>query len=266
MKIAVIGCGIMGTAFARHFAKKGQVVLSDRDKKRAETLAHELRCASQEKLTDAVHGADVILLAVKPKDLPSVAKAIASTLSDNTILISILAGIPLSHLKKHFSRASLLRIMPNLALTCNEGVIGMVDDGHLPERVKKTAETLFEGMGLLAWLPENKVEALTALTASGIGMIFLMIEAMVEGGIFMGFSAQESKEFVLKAIEGAVAMLNKTGQHPAELKLNISSPGGTTIAGLKEMEDRGVRSGIINALLASHHRGLQMLHEIEKSF
>ncbi|MBS0650775.1 MAG: pyrroline-5-carboxylate reductase [Verrucomicrobia bacterium] len=264
MKIAVIGCGIMGTAFARQFAQKEEVILCDQDKKRIKELSSELKCRFEERLTDAVQDADGILLAVKPKDLPTVAKVVAPTLAEGKFLISILAGIPLSVLKKYFPLATLLRIMPNLALTCGKGVIGLVDDGHLAEPMKKKAESLFEGMGLLTWMPENKVEALTALTASGIGMVFLMIEAMVEGGIFMGFNAMESKEFVLKTIEGAIALLNKTGQHPAELKLNISSPAGTTIAGLKEMEDRGVRSGIINALLASHQRGLQMLDDLEK--
>ncbi len=262
MKIAIIGCGIMGTAFARQFAKKKELILCDQDKKRAKELSVELNCRFEERLTDAVQDADGILLAVKPKDLPSLAKTISPALGK--FVISILAGIPLSILKKFFPLTSLLRIMPNLALTCGEGVIGLVDDGHLSESMKKKAEALFEGMGLLAWLPENQVEALTALTASGIGLIFLMIEAMIEGGILMGFNALESKELVIKAIEGAIALLRKTGQHPAELKWNISSPAGTTIAGLKEMEDRGVRSGIINALLASHQRGVQMLNDLEK--
>lgn len=254
----------MGTAFAKEFAKKEQVILCDQDKKRAKELSTELNCSFEERLTDAVQDADEILLAVKPKDLPALAKTIAPALAEGKFVISVLAGVPLSILKNFFPLASLLRIMPNLALTCGEGVIGLVDDGHLAESVKKRAEALFEGMGLLAWMPESKVEALTALTASGIGLVFLMIEAMMEGGIFMGFNARESKELVLKAIEGAIALLKKTGLHPAELKLNISSPAGTTIAGLKEMEDRGVRSGIINALLASHQRGLQIFSDSEK--
>lgn len=264
MKIAVIGCGIMGTAFARHFAGKEQVVLCDQDVKRAKTLSSELNCRFAEGLGDAVKDVDGVLLAVKPKDLASAAKMIAPALREGKMVISILAGTPLSVLKRYFPLASLLRIMPNLALTCGEGIIGMVDDGHLSESVKKNAEALFKGMGLLAWMPENKIEALTALAASGIGLVCLMIEAMIEGGIFMGFNAQESKDLVFKTIEGSIALLKKTGQHPAELKLNISSPGGTTIAGLKEMEDRGVRSGIMNALLAAHQRGVQMLHELDK--
>lgn len=265
MKIAVIGCGVMGTAFARHFARKHQVVLCDRDITWARTLSSELQCSCKESLADAVREADAVLLAIKPKDLAGAAQQIASEMGGGKLLISILAGTSLPVLKKHFPSASLLRIMPNLALTCGEGVIGIVDHPDLSESTRKQAESLVEGMGLLVWLPENKMEALTALAASGIGLVFMMIEAMVEGGIFMGFNARESKDLVLKTIEGAIALLKKTGQHPAELKLNISSPAGTTIAGLKEMEERGVRSGIINALAASYHRGVQMRHEAEKS-
>lgn len=265
MKVAVIGCGIMGTAFAKQLAKTQQVILCDHDFKRAQLLASELKCRAEENPNNAVQDAEAVLLAIKPKDLPSAAKKIAPACAEGKILISILAGIPLSILKRYFPLPTILRIMPNLALTCGEGVIGLLDDGHFSLAFKKKIEDLFEGLGFLMWMPENKVEALTALTASGIGMVFLLIEAMIEGGIYMGFSAEEAKNLVLKTMQGAIDLLNKTGQHPAELKLNICSPAGTTIAGLKEMEDRGVRSGIINALLAAHGRGLQMLHDLEKS-
>ncbi|MBY0529830.1 MAG: pyrroline-5-carboxylate reductase [Rhabdochlamydiaceae bacterium] len=256
MKIAVIGCGVMGGAFARHFAKKHPVILYDRSFEQTQNLAAECQGVVAESIEEAAKQADIILLGIKPKDLLGVAEALSEPLVKDKLVISMLAGVPLSALKTHFPHSKLLRVMPNLALTCGQGVVGMVDQGQLSKEIMRQIDELFDGMGLNAWMPESKLEALTALAASGIGFVFLMLEAMMEGGISMGFTSQESKDFVLKTMEGAVALVRETGKHPAELKLNISSPGGTTIAGLIEMENRGVRSGIINALLTAYHKAI----------
>lgn len=256
MNITIVGCGVMGSAFAKHFAKKHSVTVCDHDLHRMQALAGEIGGKYQGNVHEAVQDADVILLAVKPKDLASVAKSM--TFDKEKILISILAGTPLSALKSHFPKAVIVRSMPNLALTCGQGVIGLVEDYDLSDDVKKKVDSLMQGMGLYAWMPENKVEALTALSGSGIAFVLLMIEAMIDGGVFLGFSAQESREFVLKTMDGAVALMREHGKHPAELKQQISSPAGTTIAGLKVMEEKGVRSGIFHTLIASYEKALSM--------
>jgi pyrroline-5-carboxylate reductase len=262
MKIAVIGCGVMGGALARHFAKTHTVFLSDRDKKKGMKLAEEIRASFLENASDAVQKADYILLAVKPKDLAELSGLIAPILTHQHVILSVLAGTTLPILKKHLPAATLIRIMPNLALTVGEGVIGLAEEGKLNAQQKSEIEALFRGLGLLLWLPDAKMEALTALSASSPAFIYVMIEEMIEAGVDSGFSAQESREIVLKTMEGAVALLRQSNKHPAELKLQIASPAGTTIAGLKEMEVSGVRAGIWNAVLAAYHRGLQMLKEI----
>jgi pyrroline-5-carboxylate reductase len=262
MKIGLIGCGKMGSAFARQLAKRQELILFDHNLEKAKELASQLNCHYAEQLSQMIQDSEVILLAVKPKDLKDVAKEIGLHLDENALVISMLAGTPLDLLRRRFPKAALIRMMPNLALTCGEGIIGLVDHPDLSELLKRKIGALFHGMGLLLWMSENKIEALTSLTASGIGLVCLMIEAMIDGGVMMGFSAQESRELVIKTLEGTIALLRETGQHPAELKLKISSPGGTTIAGLKEMEDRGVRSGIINALLVTQQRALQIADEL----
>ncbi len=261
MKIAVIGCGVMGSAFAKHFAKKHTVILCDRDKQGTEGLCRAIGASYEEKPEVAILGADVVLLAVKPKDLKAAALSMASAFTKEKILISILAGTPVATLKRHFPIATVVRAMPNLGLTCGSGVIGLVDEGGLGPEARKSVDSLMEGLGLTLWMSESKVEAITALSGSGIGFDFLLIEAMIDGGVNLGFTPQEAREIVLKTMEGAIAMLRESGKHPAELKLQVSSPGGTTIAGLNVMEETGVRSGIIQTLAACHEKALSMMKE-----
>lgn len=259
MKILVIGCGVMGGALAKHFALHHEVFLYDRQREKSEKLAQEIGAQVAEDLSAAAKEAEAVLLAVKPKDLSGAAKTISSVTKG--ILISVLAGTSLATLKKHFSSASVVRLMPNLALTCGAGVLGLTEDPALSESVKKTTAGLLKGLGLVIWLPESKIEALTALASSGIAFVLVMIEAMIEAGILMGFTAVEAEELVLKTLEGSVALLRASNKHPAELKWDIASPGGTTIAGIKEMEEKGVRAGIAAAMLAAYRRNQVLLGE-----
>ncbi len=261
MKVAVIGCGVMGSAFAKHFAKNHSVLLHDHDKDKAKSLAKEIGAAVEVDLNKCVERADAILLAIKPKDLKLAAKAAAGSLTENKILISILAGTSLAALRKNFPSGVLIRSMPNLALVYGQGVIGLVENFQITPQVKKSVDALLEGIGLVAWMSEDKIDALTALSGSGIGFVLVMIEAMIDGGVHLGFTAQEAREFVLKTMEGAVALMRESGKHPAELKLNIASPGGTTIAGLKVLEEEGVRPGIVRAMVACHEKALNMMHD-----
>jgi pyrroline-5-carboxylate reductase len=259
MKVAIIGCGVMGSAFAKHFAKKHSVLLHDHDKLKAQALAKEIGAVVEENLNHCIEKADVVLLAMKPKDLDLFAKAASGALTEKKILISILAGTPLAALRKNFPTGVLVRSMPNLALAYGQGVIGLAENTHISPEIKQAVDSLLEGIGLVAWMSEDKIEALTALSGSGIGFVLVMIEAMIDGGVHLGFTAQEAREFVLMTMEGAVALMKETGKHPAELKLNIASPGGTTIAGLKVLEEEGVRSGIVHALVACHEKALNIL-------
>jgi pyrroline-5-carboxylate reductase len=261
MKVAVIGCGVMGSAFARHFAKKHSVLLHDRDKDKARSLANEIGATVESDLGKCVERADAVLLAIKPKDLKAAAKGAAKFLTEKKILISILAGTPLAALKKNFPSGVLVRSMPNLALVYGQGVVGLAENSHIAPQAKKSVDALLEGIGLVAWMSEDKIEALTALSGSGIGFVLVMIEAMIDGGVHLGFTVSEAREFAMKTMEGAVALMRESGKHPAELKLNIASPGGTTIAGLKVLEEEGVRAGIVEAMVACHEKALSMIKD-----
>lgn len=248
----------MGSAFARFLAKNHQVFLCGKDPEKLKSLSKEIGAPSVT-TEEGSKKADVIILAFKPKDLKKAALEFSKHVTEGKIILSILSGADTSVLQSLFPKAHIVRTMPNLALTCGEGIIGVSD--NLPPDVRTKVDELLEGMGLVYFLPEAKMEAFTALCGSSPAFIFVILEAMMEGGVALGFSFKDSTELVIKAFEGAIALLKATGSHPAELKMQISSPGGTTIAGLNEMELQGVRSGLIKTLFACYHRSVEMSKE-----
>lgn len=252
MKIAIIGCGVMGSAFARHFAKKGhELVLCDHLVAKGEALAKELKAKFQAAPNEAVKGTEVVLLAIKPKDLGKIKEGL-----DGKIVISILAGTALEKLKEKFPKATIVRAMPNLAITCGEAVTALV--GDVSSEVRAQVDELLAGTGLIFWTQEEKIDPISALAGSGPAFVLAMIEAMIESGIEMGLPAAESQALVLQTILGAVALLKANPGHPGAIRWQISAPGGTTIAGQAAFEESGVRSGIRKTILATYHRNKEL--------
>lgn len=257
MKVAIIGCGVIGSALAVHFAKKNSVILCDRSFAKSSKLAGEIGGVAVEKVSQAIQQADVIILAIKPKDLKKFAEETSSLFTSSQILISTLGGTYLSTLKNYFSKPHIIRCLPNIPMICGEGVIGFVEDNQLKEKIN----SLFHGLGLLVWLSEEKLEGLSALAGSGPAFVYVLIEAMIDSGVFLGFPAHEAKELVLKTLEGSIKLLRESGLSPAELKLKVASPGGTTIAGLKALEEGGVRG----TLMRTYQATFQKAHDMQKS-
>jgi pyrroline-5-carboxylate reductase len=254
MKVAIIGCGVMGTALARHFSKKHVVVLCDHTLDKAKKLALELGGEAAATPAEAIAKTEMVILAFKPKDLNSFAQDNGKAFTKGQILVSILAGTSVNLLRKNFPAPVILRAMPNIALTCGEGVIGFVSTPEMTPDRRAEIEELFFGLGLLPWLSEEHLEALSALAGSGPAFIFVLIEALINGGVFLGFNTQEARDYVLQTVEGAVALLQSTGKSPAELIKQVASPGGTTMEGLKVLDESDVRGIIKNTLVATFNK------------
>lgn len=258
MKVAILGCGIMGSAFARQFALAGhEIILCDRHPDRGQALAGEIGATYLEEPKEAVENVDVVLLAIKPKDLENIAEDLESL--EGQVLISILAGTSVEALKKYFTGASIVRSMPNLALTVSESVIALVKDPELSEEVIDTLNLLLKGLGLIFWTEEEKIDAITALAGSGPAFVIVVIESMIESGIMMGLRADEAQELALQTVLGAVALLKIHEGHPGDVRWQIAAPGGTTIAGLHALEKSGVRAGIMETILATFRRTKELL-------
>lgn len=258
MRIAIIGCGNMGSAFAEQLSVKHELRLYDVKVAAAQKLAHSLGGEAFAECSKAIQGAQFILLAIKPEQLKQWALEMSKHLRSDHILVSILAGTPLSVLRSLLEKPILVRMMPNLAIRFSKGVMGFVDAPELTSELKKQLEELFMPFGLVHWLQEKYIDGLTALAGSGPAFMLMLIEAMIEAGIAMGFSPKDSQALILQMMEGSIALLNGTGKHPANLKWQIASPGGVTIAGIRALEQANIRSGLMETFLAAYQRSLDM--------
>lgn len=234
MKICIIGAGTIGGGIAKRLEKEHIVYLQTR--KNVKDLKKRIR------------DADVVIVAVKPHALPDLVKEMGEV-PTGKLIVSVLTGVSLERLHGYFPDAKVVRMMPNLALTTGRSVLGMAE-GDYTIKEKKLLEELSHSLGKMYWIPESKFDGLTALTGSGPAFVLVMIEAMVEAGIGLGFSHKQSLELVVQMMEGTLSLLQE-GKHPAELKWQIATPGGTTIEGLKMLEDKGLRIAVLEAFHAA---------------
>lgn len=259
MKIGVIGCGNMGGGIAKRLALAGHhLIVCDHDEIKRGRLASEIKGLSCSSVKELVLQSEVVILAVKPKDLDIVSKEFPGNFLSKQLVVSVLAGVRIETLKDRLGDVAILRMMPNLAVIEGNGVVGMTANEEISAETKLQISQLFACLGLVKWYPEKMIDGVTALTGSGPAFVCVMIEAMIEAAVALGFSAEEGQELVLHMMEGTISMLMKSGEHPSSLKLRVSSPGGTTIAGLLAMESAGVRSGISKGFLAAFERSRQL--------
>jgi pyrroline-5-carboxylate reductase len=254
MKISIIGCGKMGGCIAERLAGDHKLTLFDRNRERTQQLAQKLKATYCQSAPEAISGAEIIILAVKPQDLDDITKLIHREIYKDQLLVSTLAGITRQTLLECFAEIPVLRMMPNLAVRHGKGVVGFEESEDLSKKLKEKVEKAFANLGFLHWAPENKFDALTALTGSGPAFLFVIMESIIDAAIAMGFPLDEARNLSLQLLRSSLAMLEESDKHPGALKWEVTSPAGTTIAGIRVMEDCGVRSGIINTFLATYER------------
>lgn len=242
----------MGSAIAQTLFEAGKVVsLFDKHEERAETLARAIGANKSHSPLEELGSGDVILLAVKPQDFETVAQDLKNF--SGGLVASIITGISCEKLKNAFPECTVLRMMPNLAVRYGDGVVALADDPALiPYKLR--IEEIFASLGMLRWMAEKNFDAVTALTGSGPAFVFVLIEAMVDAAIAMGFSSEMGYDLVKQMVGGALTMLYEAPEVPAELRWKVSSPGGTTIAGLRTLEKHGVRSALIETFLSTYQR------------
>lgn len=253
MRIGVIGCGMMGSGMAKSFAKRHQVLLNDPKGEHVDALAKEIGAKVSDYKQLATFS-EVIVVAVKKKDLKVVSKKMGRYLERRHFVMSILPGVALEQLKSLFSKPSVFRLMVNLPLLCGRAVMAVAEDRTASQQMRTKVESAFEGLGTISWIKEQLFDAFTVLTSSNPAYIYLVIEAMIQAGVSMGFKPDVALDYLLETFEGSLALIRQTKMSPAQLKMWVTSPAGTTIAGLNELEKRGVRAGIIAGLESCYNK------------
>ena len=255
-EIAFIGGGAMGEALVRGMlAQKlypaDRIMISDPLDMRREFLRSEygVRTTSDNReCAIAPH----VLLAVKPNNMAGVLDGLRDVWCPGTLLTSILAGKTLRDLEAHLPEGMpVVRVMPNTPSLLGQGMAAVTANAATTPAQKALAVQLFEAVGEVVDLPESYFDAVTGLSGSGPAYVFLLIEALIEAGVYTGLPRRIARELVLQTVIGAARMVKETGMHPAELKEQVTSPGGTTAAGLQVMEAAAIRSILIQSVKAA---------------
>ena len=264
-KIGFVGAGQMARALAAGFVKAGLVQPS-------QILASDVAPAAVEALRQAVPGAravpsntalaaeaDVLLLAVKPQQIPAVLAELRPALKPNHLVISIAAGVRLAALGKGLGESvRLVRVMPNTPCLVGKSASGYCLGATTSAADGALVAELLGAVGRAFAVDEKQLDAVTGLSGSGPAFVFLVIEALSDGGVRMGLTRDVALALAAQTVLGSAEMVLQTGDHPAVLKDRVTSPGGTTIAGLQALEAGGLRATLMAAVEAATRRSIEL--------
>ncbi len=260
-RVAILGAGNIGAALIGGILKGGvaardHLIATVKTKERAEELAAKYSITvTAGGNREAAQGADLIILAVKPVTLPHVLEEIREVLRDGQILISLAAAVPIALIEKLIDRRMpIFRAMPNIPVVVEEGATAVSSNSSGDAAHRQLVESIFHAVGVVAFVEEDMMHAVTALSGSGPAYIYMVIEALIAGGVKMGLSREVSTRLAEQTVLGAAKLVRETMLHPAILKDQVITPGGVTISAIHELEKHGLRAMLISAIeTATHH-------------
>jgi len=268
VKFGLVGGGVMGEALlSRLITQKiyqpSEVLVSEPQQQRRVFLEQQYGVPVTADNRVVALEAKVLFLAVKPQVFTSVAQTLSDVVAtvadlEPPLVISILAGVPLSKLEAAFPQLPVIRAMPNTPATVGAGITALALGKHTDESHKKIAQQVFAAVGEVVVVPEALMDAVTGLAGSGPAYVAMMVEALSDGGVAAGLPRAIALRMALQTVRGTAVLLQETGMHPAELKDRTASPGGTTIAGITELERAGFRSALIEAVRAASLRSQEL--------
>ncbi len=262
MRIAIMGAGKIGEALLAGLLTSGmapgELCFTEQYEERATELAERYGVVSSKSVEAAV-GADVVVLAVKPADIAGLAAEIAPVLGAATLVVSVAAGITTSYLERRLpDGARVVRVMPNTPMLVGEGMAAVSAGTHATEDDVASAERLLGAVGQVVRLPESQLDAVTALSGSGPAYVFLLAEAMIDAGVLTGLPRPVASALAIQTILGSALMLRDSGDSPTLLREAVTSPGGTTAAALRKLEEHGLRAAFSDALEAARDRSREL--------
>ncbi|MBF9073500.1 pyrroline-5-carboxylate reductase [Streptacidiphilus fuscans] len=261
-RVAVLGTGKIGEALVSGLLRAGKapadVLVTAR---RPERVAELRERYGVEPVTnaEAVKLADTLILTVKPQDMGALLEELAPALPADRLVISGAAGIPTSWFEERLAPGTpVVRVMTNTPVLVDEAMSVISPGSHAGEEHLARAEEIFSQVGKTLRVPENQQDAATALSGSGPAYFFYLVEAMTDAGILLGLPRAVAHELIVQAAVGASVMLRDSGEHPVKLREAVTSPAGTTIAAIRELENHGVRAALLGALEAARNRSQEL--------
>jgi pyrroline-5-carboxylate reductase len=259
---AILGAGVMGETLLSGLIRAGRPVsdllVGEKRHERAQELQDRYDVAVVSNL-EATKGADVVVLVVKPQDMAGLLDEIGPSVRPGQLVVSLAAGITTSFLESRLpDGVPVVRVMPNTPALVDEGMAAIAPGSHCDDDHLSVAEELLGSTGRVLRVPEKQMDAVTAISGTGPAYVFFVVESMIEAGVHLGLPRATATELVVQTLVGSAKMLRETGSHPVVLREQVTSPGGTTAAALRELEVHKVRAAFLAAMEAARDRSAQL--------
>jgi pyrroline-5-carboxylate reductase len=262
MKIGFVGGGVMAEALIAGMRKAkldAEITVGEPVEARRKALSKDHGVAVTPANRRAIAGAALVVLAVKPQQLDAAAKELAGAIKGEQTVLSIVAGVKMHSIGLRLNHERLIRVMPNTPAQIGAGMSVWTATAGVPAPVKEFAGRMLEALGDHVYVDDEKyVDMATALSASGPAYVYVFVEALIDAGVQLGMPNEMARRLVLQTLIGSAELMRSTGRHPGELRNMVTSPGGTTAAGLLALEEASFRAAVMRAVRAAHERGEQL--------
>jgi pyrroline-5-carboxylate reductase len=267
--VAVLGAGKIGEALLAGLLAAGrttdELLFTERHPERAAELTARLGVAGVD-VADAAARAEVLVVAVKPQDIAPVLAELAPVLRPGTLVVTLCAGLPIALFEGALPEGTpVVRVMPNTPMLVGEAMSAMSPGNHATADQLATVEKMLAAVGRVVQVPEAQQDAVTALSGSGPAYFFFLVEAMIDAGILLGLPRTVAAELIVQSAYGAASMLRESADHPVLLREAVTSPAGTTIAAIRELERHGVRAAFLDAIEAARDRSVELGRAAQQS-
>ena len=264
MRLAFIGGGTMAEAIiagvlSAKLAAAGDISVGEPINERRHYLTARYGVQTSPDNLQAARGADLLVLAIKPQDLPAVARQLRGQLKAEQAALSIIAGAKLGTLVQSLGHPAVIRVMPNTPAQIGQGMSMWTASGEVAPSQRQQARSILETVGREIYVDDEKyLDMATGLSASGPAFVFLFIEALIDAGVYVGLPRDLARTLALQMVYGSTRLVMDTGKHPAELKDMVVSPGGTTAEGIQALERAAVPAAIVEAVNAAYQKSIRL--------
>ncbi|MCW2809933.1 MAG: proC [Friedmanniella sp.] len=257
-RLAVLGAGVMGETVLSGLLRAGwdaaEMTATDRRPARCAELTQRYGITMLTNL-DAAAGADTVVVVVKPQDMADLLVEIGPALRPETLVVSLAAGIEISFMESLLPAGTpVVRVMPNTPAQVDEGMAAISGGTHSTAQHLERVTEILSATGRVLTVPEKYLDAVTAISGSGPAYLFFVVEAMIEAGVHLGLPRDTATELVVQTMLGSAKLLRETGEHPVVLRERVTSPGGTTAAAIRQLEDHRVRAAFMQAMESARDR------------